>query len=156
MIKLDITSKDFLDEIASYVRGESSEEIVEYFESEDNVNLVIEGLIVLKGNVESQLAGYKSRSAKRRFELMLEDDDFDFVWSGYLAENADWRAKAIKFINSIECYIKHTKQILASYQAENDDAMDEDIIDALIAGAIDKINAQVITDHNLTRTNRAQ
>lgn len=139
MINLDVTDKAFLDEVACYVRGESSDKMVSYMESEENIYDLLQGLIVLKSNVESQLASYKSRSAKRRFEIILEEDDFDFAWSEYLADNADWRAKAIKFINSIECYIKHVKSLISSYrnQDTSSDLTDDDLIGMLISGIID-------------------
>lgn len=103
------TDKVYIDTVASYVRGTLSNEETEQLLADDEVERLHYALKALKKDVESQLSAHNSRANKKHHELNKQGDDGS-QWLQFLAETSDWRAKATKFLSSVEDHIAATKE----------------------------------------------
>lgn len=100
--------KDFVDLVAQYVRGNLSRDKEEALLHDDTIDELYTGLVTLKRNVEVQLSNHHARAVKKQHELNVLGDD-GTMWKAYQAEEADWRARAIKFLSAVEEHISQTK-----------------------------------------------
>lgn len=100
--------KDFVDLVARDVRGLLSDRERDQLNKPENVHRVYDALNILKKDVEVQLSNQKSRWAKKRNELNAAGDD-GTEWIAFKASEADWRARAIKFLTAVEAQLAATK-----------------------------------------------
>lgn len=103
------TDKKFTDLVAQFVRGVLPHDIESNLLLDSNLDRMYYALISLKKDVEVQLSSQKSRSVKMRHELNQRGDD-GTGWKKYQAEEADWRARAIKFLASVEDHLAAIKE----------------------------------------------
>lgn len=108
MQKPGSVDKDFIDLVARDVRGLLREPEKSKLHAEENLDRMYDALNALKKDVEVQLSNQKSRWVKKRHELNLEGDDGTY-WIEYKASEADWRARAIKFLMAVEDQIAAAK-----------------------------------------------
>lgn len=109
-------NKDYSDKVARHVRGLLSEE--EKFElfTEQNIEVTYTALNGLKKDVEVQLANQRARWVKKRHELNEIGDD-GTEWIQFQAEEADWRARAIKFLSAVEAHLSTAKLIRKTHRS---------------------------------------
>lgn len=100
--------KDFVDLVARDVRGILSDREREEIHKPENIHRVYDALNILKKDVEVQLSNQKSRWIKKRSELNAAGDDGS-EWITFKATEADWRARAIKFLTAVEAHLAATK-----------------------------------------------
>lgn len=119
--------KEFVDLVARDVRGLLNTAEQKELEKPENIDRVYDALNILKKDVEVQLSNQKSRWAKKRNELNGSGDD-GTEWIAYRAGEADWRARAIKFLTAVEAHLAVTKARRRSANQGNrsaDELLDE-------------------------------
>lgn len=92
---------------------------------DDNIDDIYDTLVELKKDVEMQMTNFKARMAheKIKFQERNEPDD---VWRRYYAQELHWRARALKFLRSLETRINEAKQARRERH--------EDILDDILPG----------------------
>lgn len=126
------TDKTFTDLVGQYVRGMLPRNIEETIESDENLDRLYYALISLKKDVEVQLSNKRARDIKTRNELNNKGDDGS-QWIAYRASEADWEARAKKFLGSVEEHICGAKERIASRNRENNDISFEKVYDLVVA-----------------------
>lgn len=125
MQKPGSVDKEFIDLVARDVRGLLREDEQQKLHTLDNLDRMYDALNALKKDVEVQLSNQKSRWVKKRHELNEEGDD-GTEWIAYKASEADWRARAIKFLMAVEDHLSAAKaQIKQRNVSANSGDVDE-------------------------------
>lgn len=114
-------SEEFVNLVAQDVRGLLSTRDQQRLYSDENLDRYYDALISLKNDVEVQLTNHKSRLVQKQHELALKGDDGS-LFKAYLSSPeyhradgspgpspVEWRAKAIKFLKSVEDHIAAAK-----------------------------------------------
>ncbi len=108
MQKPGSVDKEFIDLVARDVRGLLREDERQQLHTPENLDRMYDALNALKKDVEVQLSNQKSRWVKKRHELNETGDD-GTEWVAYKASEADWRARAIKFLMAVEDHLSAAK-----------------------------------------------
>lgn len=103
--------KDFIDLVARDVRGLLREDERQKLHTPENLDRMYDALNALKKDVEVQLSNQKSRWVKKRHELNEIGDDGS-EWIAHKASEADWRARAIKFLMAVEDHLSASKALM--------------------------------------------
>jgi len=142
--------KEFIDLVAQDVRGVLPKDKHDKLNKESNLDRLYDALIALKKDVEVQLSNHRSRASYRYHEFVYEDDDFE-GWIEFRAEEADWRARAVKFLMEIEDHISAVKARRRELNKPQEDTSDKDLLTELIDGIFeqrDAVNRSEITDED--------
>ncbi len=119
-------NKDYSDKVARNVRGLLSEQEKRELFTEQNIEMTYTALNGLKKDVEVQLSNQRARWVKKRHELNEMGDD-GTEWIEFQAEEADWRARAIKFLSAVEAHLATAKLIRKTHRTStnNNDELQE-------------------------------
>lgn len=117
-------TKEYSDKVAKNVRGLLSQEEKKELFLVENIDMTYTALNGLKKDVEVQLANQRARWVKKRHELNEQNDDGS-GWIEFQAEEADWRARAIKFLTAVEAHLATAKLIRKTYRSPQNAEMEE-------------------------------
>lgn len=110
----------YIDLVAQYVRGRLPDDIANNLVNNDaDAQRMFYALVSLKKDVEAQLAAKRARDDVKRVELEQRGDD-GTLYRRYRAEDADWRARAIRFLTAIEDHILATKERMSNYRSSEE------------------------------------
>lgn len=123
--------KDFIELVAKDVRGLLGDKEQDKLHSPENLDRVYDALNALKKDVEVQLSNQKSRWVKRRNELNQQGDDGS-GWIAFKASEADWRARAIKFLMAVEDQLSATKARIRLRHTSGNDKNVLDLVDEVL------------------------
>lgn len=105
----------YIDLVAQLVRGKLPDNIARQMISDDaEAQRMYFALVSLKKDVEAQLAEKRARDVQKRHEFEQRGDD-GTRFREYRARDDAWRAKAIRFLSSIEEHILATKERIRDY-----------------------------------------
>lgn len=123
-------NQPFIDLVAKDVRGLLDENAHKRLHSDKNLDGIYDALNALKKDVEVQLSNQKSRWVKKRHELNELGDDGS-EWIAFRASEADWRARAIKFLMEVEDHLSAIKSRIKERNRLQNNS-DPDLIDIIL------------------------